>query len=184
MGCGSSKPKDNNVAASAPKAVKKDLGVPPELYTQESTIKKPDFDRNSQVFDEVDTDGSDTIDHSELTNLFEKLGLSTDPRVVSAMITIVDDNNTGKLSKKEFNQVVYIISNLGDSDSAAKIMFLNADKDFSGTICEKEFIYICKHINYSDDDDKISETFKNLCREGEDFINYNVFCYAVDNILK
>lgn len=128
--------------------------VPPEVFAEIANIVAPDVEKCYALFDGVDTDGSGAVDRSELARLFEAVGVNANPAVVDAMMTIVDDNNSGKLSKKEFAQVVYIVQNIGSSSSVPRIMFLNADKDFSGTIDLKEFKYICENAGLCKGADK------------------------------
>ena len=155
MGCSSSN--TNKVADTQVK-------IPEAVFAAGTNIKLPDIDKCNELFDTVDTDGSGVIDKAELTRLFEGLDLNASPSVVNAIITIVDDNNTGKLSKKEFAQVVYIISNIGEESSVPRIMFLNADKDFSGTIDLKEFKYIAGHAGFCKNEAQQEALFKSLCK--------------------
>lgn len=99
-------------------------------------------------------------------------------------MSIVDDNNTGKLSKKEFAQVVYILSNIGNECSVPRIMFLNADKDFSGTIDLKEFKYIANQTGFCTNEAQQEALFNQLCKPGDKFVKYNVFIHAIQKFLK
>lgn len=174
MGCSSSNTK--NVA-------KTEL-VSKEVLRADSNIKVPDREKCNQLFDDVDQDNSGVIDKSELTKLLEALDLNASPSFVQSIMSIVDDNNTGKLSKKEFAQVVYILSNIGEECTVPRIMFLNADKDFSGTIDLKEFKYIANQTGFCTNEAQQEAIFKQLCNPPDNFVKYNVFIAAITKFIK
>lgn len=105
MGCGKSDSKDTTTVtdkSTKPTEQPKQALVPPEVFAELANITAPDVEKCYALFDGVDTDGSGAVDRSELTRLFEAVGVNANPDVVDAMMSIVDDNKSGKLSKKEF----------------------------------------------------------------------------------
>ena len=58
------------------------------------------------VFDEIDDDGSGTIDANELMQALNKMGMKMTTRNVEAMMRVVDDNGDGVIDREEFFTLV------------------------------------------------------------------------------
>lgn len=58
------------------------------------------------VFDEIDDDGSGTIDANELMQALNKMGMKLTRQNVEAMMRVVDDNGDGDIDREEFHTLV------------------------------------------------------------------------------
>jgi len=58
------------------------------------------------VFDEIDNDGSGTIDATELMQALNKMGMKLTRQNVEAMMRVVDDNGDGVIDREEFHTLV------------------------------------------------------------------------------
>lgn len=59
-----------------------------------------------QVFDDIDSDKSGSIDPEELREALEKMGMKLTTKAVAAMVDVVDDNNDGCIDREEFHVLV------------------------------------------------------------------------------
>lgn len=93
-------------------------------------------------FEEIDIDGSGSIDSVEL---FEAVGEARSP-FTDALFALIDLDGSGTI---EFDEYIRVLATycMFTKDEILRFCFELFDKDGSGAIDEKEFIELCKTIN-------------------------------------
>ena len=59
-----------------------------------------------KIFDEIDTDGSGSVEEDELYFALKKAGMKVSKRIVKAMMASADENNDGEISKEEWDTLI------------------------------------------------------------------------------
>jgi calmodulin len=102
--------------------------------------QKPTEDSLRQMIDEVDADGSGTIDFAEfLTLMARKMKRADAKQEILEAFKVFDKDGSGKISASELRS---IMTDLGEKLSVEEVneMIREADKDGDGEICVQEFI--------------------------------------------
>jgi Ca2+-binding EF-hand superfamily protein len=119
-------------------------------------------------FDEVDIDGSGTLDSQEL---FESVGENRTP-LTDRLFELLDMSPTGAVL---FDDYVRIIGTycMFTKDEILKFCFRCFDHDDSGTIDEKEFCELCKVVNNA------APLFPGNFQKALDEFDVNEVCFAL-----
>ena len=59
-----------------------------------------------KIFDEIDTDGSGSVEEDKLYFALKKAGMKVSKRIVKAMMATADENNDGEISKEEWEILI------------------------------------------------------------------------------
>ncbi len=131
----------------------------------------------SKTFDLFDDDGSGAISTDELQSLMESLGSPQDADQLSVMISLLDENGDGDISKEEFIQWYsdQLQKNKLDPHEMAKSMFSMFDKDGSGSITIAEFKEALDAFNVGLSVDDVGELVKELDEDRNGFIDEHEF---------
>ena len=118
----------------------------------------------SKTFDLFDDDGSGAITHAELADLMRSLGAPCDAQQLAVMISLLDANGDGDISKEEFIQWYseQLSKNELDPREMATSLFGMFDKDGSGSLSIAEFKLALDAFNVGLSTDDVAELVKEL----------------------
>lgn len=105
-------------------------------------LTNKDLQKLKSRFDEIDLDGSGSIDSDEF---FEELGENRSP-FTDALFRLIDADGSGTIEFEEFIRVLTTYC-MYTKDDILKFCFDCFDVDGSGTIDEEEFFELCKTVN-------------------------------------
>ena len=59
-----------------------------------------------KIFDEIDTDGSVSVEKDKIYFVLKKAEMKVSKRIVKAMMASADENNDGEMSKEEWETLI------------------------------------------------------------------------------
>ena len=117
----------------------------PEAANNQKPIKtmpmtKEQLTRARQVFNNIDTDGSGTIDSKELTKALKLLGLRSTKSMAEKLIEEIDDNKNGTIEFCEFKRILSSksVGTMQGTWMNIRQVFERLDSDKSGHLDKRE----------------------------------------------
>ena len=104
---------------------------------------KEDQRQLAQTFDLYDADGTGHLDADELSELLASLGMESSGAQAAAMLTGMDHDGDGQVSRSEFLSFMATQAETSENDQSiehtAKKVFALFDNDGSGSVAHSEF---------------------------------------------
>jgi len=147
-----------------------------------TTVLPPHITQDiSKTFDLFDDDGSGAISTEELEELMKSLGSPCDGKQLGVMISLLDENGDGDISKEEFIQWYseQLQKNELDPREMAKSMFGMFDKDGNGSITIAEFKEALDAFNVGLSMDDVAELVKELDEDRNGLIDEEEFAHLL-----
>jgi len=135
----------------------------------------------SKTFDLFDNDKGGSISTGELADLMESLGSPQDGDQLGVMISLLDSNDDGDISKEEFIQWYsdQLQKNELDPHEIAHSMFGMFDSDGSGSISIAEFKAALDAFDVGLSTDDVAELVKELDEDRNGFIDEEEFAHLL-----
>ena len=132
-----------------------------------------------EAFDLFDSDGSGTIDASELKTAMNALGFEPDDSEVQEMIAGVDKDASGTIDFTEFLQMM--TSKIASKDMMQEVvkaygLFLDGD---SGGITIKHMRRVAKELGEQLNDDELQEVLDEVDKTGDGEISQDEFLFVM-----
>mmetsp|Transcript_3327 Transcript_3327/g.4673 ORF Transcript_3327/g.4673 Transcript_3327/m.4673 type:complete len:383 (-) Transcript_3327:269-1417(-) len=136
------------------------------------------YEEVSKIFDLYDNDGSGQIDSHELRRLMISLGKTMDEFEAKEMLTMLDIDGDGQVSKEEF--LLWHIKQLQHKEEltpeqVADSLFSTFDDDDSGSITVGEFNKVLSQFQVGLEVDDIAELARELDIDGDGTISKEEF---------
>ena len=119
-------------AAKGKASAKKTEEFNPEDYVKLS-VSKEDVLEMKRAFDIFDDDNSGTVDPSEITKAFEKLGLMGKSRIIYQVLAELDEDQSGAIDFNEFFR--FVTSRVSEKDKKEEILKGLEEMEFGGLVC-------------------------------------------------
>ncbi|ELP84662.1 caltractin, putative [Entamoeba invadens IP1] len=103
------------------------------------------------LFDEIDTDKSGTIDFDEFCRALTQSNTVEDVEPLKLFFGLLDTDDDGELCFADFYKLLTILNHMPDkSETSMMTAFFNlADGDGNGTLDADEVIRLCKKIGFA-----------------------------------
>eukprot|EP00703_Trepomonas_sp_PC1_P005778 JAP90828.1 Calmodulin [Trepomonas sp. PC1] len=135
-------------------------------------------------FNHVDKNNDKRLQVSELTTVFEKLGMEVKVEHIEQIMKVMDQDKSNSLSFDEFFQLAYVIYNNGLTD--VKLMaFLVHDVDKSGTLELSEVVKIFERNGIKTNENNLRQFFEAaLNKKDVQKVEFEEFVEAMDKLIK
>jgi len=154
-------------------------GIPSgkQVQNYKETLPSHVIEDISKTFDLFDDDHSGEISCGELKDLMESLGSAQDETQLSVMISLLDNNGDGTISKSEFIQWYseQLQQNELNPHEMASSMFRMFDKDGSGSLTIAEFKESLDAFKVGLSIDDVTELVKELDEDRNGMIDEEEF---------
>eukprot|EP00927_Polykrikos_kofoidii_P084914 TRINITY_DN9096_c0_g1_i2.p1 TRINITY_DN9096_c0_g1~~TRINITY_DN9096_c0_g1_i2.p1 ORF type:complete len:1192 (-),score=161.11 TRINITY_DN9096_c0_g1_i2:16-3591(-) len=139
-----------------------------------------------QAFRDCDTDGSGSVDVTELRDLLTSLGVEPMAHVLCQVIEEVDKDGGGILDMEEFREVMHIIHTrecfTRDEYLCLKDLHRRFDRDKSGEIDTKELMHILGWLGYNVKPDVAHRIAKDVDCDGSGSLNLREYLILMRKI--
>merc|ERR1719215_1386732 len=139
-----------------------------------------------QEFEKLDSDKSEELDHLELQQLFQAIGIEPMTHVLDEVIAEVDTDGQGTLSFEEFEKAMDIITKRKGFSKSEYLRYLSIfrkfDRDESGEIDTKEFGGILSWLGFSLPKAEIALIVKSVDFDGSGSVSPREFMMCMRKI--
>eukprot|EP00929_Paragymnodinium_shiwhaense_P044970 TRINITY_DN23035_c0_g1_i1.p1 TRINITY_DN23035_c0_g1~~TRINITY_DN23035_c0_g1_i1.p1 ORF type:complete len:1110 (-),score=384.64 TRINITY_DN23035_c0_g1_i1:158-3487(-) len=139
-----------------------------------------------KAFHAYDADGSGYIDTAELAQMLRSFAVQPLPHVLQQLIEEVDEDKEGKLSEKEFYNLMDLLRMRGGFTlrmyNSLVDIFARSDKDGSGEIDSKELFSILSWLGFAPDPNYTEKIMKEVDADGSGAINEGEFVICMKKV--
>eukprot|EP00703_Trepomonas_sp_PC1_P002820 JAP93786.1 EF-hand domain pair-containing protein [Trepomonas sp. PC1] len=145
-------------------------------------FQKPNYEQCQKVFAQLDQDNSKLLDINEVALAFKLLGVKLGYDELEGILQIVDQDGNNQLDIDEFMHMVYICQNTKQNDLAL-LLFLAADKDFSGLVDPSELHNIFIKMDAEISQQEANDLASKISGTKDGLINYEQFKEMLKEIM-
>jgi len=145
------------------------------------TINKLDLNQVLRIFDQFDINDDGSLQVEEIKHIMTQVGLKLNSKSLGVMLSVLDTNENGEVSKEEFLQW-YADNMVNDSlttHQRAHFLFELFDKDRSGIITIGEFKEQIDAMSIAFSVDEIGELVQELDEDGDGMVSHEEFLYLL-----
>lgn len=143
--------------------------------TSRPGLNEQEIEELREAFDLFDTDGSGTIDPTELKTAMESLGFKAQNETVFQLINDIDKNGTGDIDFEEFLDLMTMKLGEGETEEDIRKVFDLFDDDKSGYITLQNLKRVTKDLGENMTDAELLEMIERADSDDDGQVSFEDF---------
>ena len=149
-------------------------------------VNEEDQRQLAQTFDLYDADGTGHLDADELSELLASLGMESSGAQAAAMLTGMDHDGDGQVSRSEFLSFMATQAETSENDQSiehtAKKVFALFDNDGSGSVAHSEFTEGLRRFGISMTEEEMTILVEELDHDRDGSISLQEFTHLLKSV--